>query len=184
MPDGSIVENITPMFKTPWNHDTNFESERTGLYCNDPSLTKQEFKEETDINVILERFMRTGEPPPMPLPEHFTDISGRQSYYEMQTKLATANESFYLLPANQRAEFQNDPTRWADAVVAAVDAGDRERLKELGIDVPPAKPQEAATATPAGGGTPAPTAPPAPPAAPTSGAPNGPLPGAKTDSAK
>lgn len=174
MPDGEIREGTLPIWKTPWNHNTNLESERTGTYCPEESLTKQEFKEETDINVILQRFMRTGEPPPMPLPEHFTDITGRTSYYEMQSKIATANESFYLLNAQKRAEFQNDPTRWADAVVQAVEYGDRERLGELGIDVPPERPQELAKATPAGGDTPAPKAPPAAPAAPPAGDPKAP----------
>lgn len=177
MPDGSLVENKTPQWKTPWNHDTNFESDRTGLYCKDESLTKQEFKDETDINIIIARFLRTNEPPPMPLPEHFMDLTGRTSYFEMQSQIAEANESFYSLPANKRAEFLNDPTRWADAVVGAVDAGDRQALAELGIAVPP-EPQEPSTATPAREASPAPGAAAAAPAAPASGAPNAPPGGA------
>lgn len=178
MPDGSIVENKTPEWKTPWNHDTNFESDRTALYCNDPSLTKQEFKDETDINIILERFLKTQEPPPMPLPEHFMDISGRTSYFDMQCRVAEANTIFYQLDAQQRAEFQNDPSRWADAVVQAVERGDRDTLADLGIDIPPERPQEATSTTPAGEASPAPGAVPAPPAAPASGAPNAPPGGA------
>lgn len=152
MPDGEIVDREMPQWKTPYNHDREFESDRTGLYCKDPSLTKQEFKEETDINVILERFTRSGEPPPMVLPEHFMDLTERTNYFDMARQIAVANEKFYLLPAATRAEFQNDPTRWADAVVQAVHLGDREYLAELGIDAPE-RPQ---AADPSPGATPAP----------------------------
>jgi len=135
MPDGELVENKTPQWKTPFNHDTDFESERTGLYCRDPSLTKQEFKEDADINVILERFMRGGDLPPPVLPEHFADTSGKTTYFEMASKVAIANKVFYELDAKKRAEHLNDPTRWADAVVKATEAKDADALEQLGIDV-------------------------------------------------
>jgi len=140
MPTGDIVEKEMPMWKTPYNHDTNFESDRTALYCADPSLTKQEFKDEADINVILERFMRTREAPPITTPEDFTDLTGRTTYYDMASRVAEANKLFYELPATKRYIFQNDPTRWADAVVQATEAGDRDAMIELGLDVPPAPP--------------------------------------------
>lgn len=140
-----------PYFKTPWNHDTDAESLRTATTCSDPSLTKQEFKDETDINVILDRFMKTKELPPMALPEHFLDLSGRKTYFEMASQVAEANEKFYLLDADTRAQFQNDPTKWADAVVSATEHGDRKALREMGIDVPdePAEPRDPPTGTPA-----------------------------------
>lgn len=171
MPDGQIITRDFPQWKTPWNHDTNFESDRTALYCKDESLTKQEFKDETDINIILQRFLRTGEPPPMPLPEHFADTSGKTSYFEMASKVAEANDRFYLLPAEKRAEFANDPNRWADAVVTAVETNNRDQLAELGFEIPP----PTATGTPPAPGeaSPAPTAPTAPVAPPT-GAPSTP----------
>lgn len=141
MPDGEIIEKEWPHWKTPNNHDTNFESDRTGLYCADPSLTKQEFKEEADINNIINRFLRTGEPPPMPLPEHFMDLTGRTTYFDMQQQIATANEAFYKLNATQRAEHLNDPQRWADAVVKAVEKGDRQQIRHLGLDAPEPEPK-------------------------------------------
>lgn len=169
MPTGEVREQDMPNWKTPYNHDRDFESERTALYTPEPSKTKQEFKEECDINTILTRFLKTGEPPPLVLPEHFADLSGRTTYYDIATKTAEANELFYLLPATKRAEFQNDPARWADAVVEAIDNGDRDLLPELGIQVPTPKPQEAQKPTPAGDGTPAPSAPAAPSGAPKAG---------------
>lgn len=176
MPDGEIREHEMPEFKTPYNHDRDFESERTGLFCKDPSLTKQEFKEESDINVILERFMRGGDAPPPVLPEHFMDLTGRTNYFDMATKIAEANRIFYLLDARTRAEHLNDPTRWADAVVKATETGDRDGLRALGLDVPPEKPQEPPEGRSKPGATPAPDKPIAASEAPK-GAP-------KTDSGK
>lgn len=162
MPDGETVEKDMPQWKTPWNHDTNFESDRTALYCNDRTLTKQEFKDETDINNIINRFLKTGEPPAMAIPEHFVDATTQLTYLEMQERLAEANANFYQLPPNIRAEYLNSPERWADAAMKALEQADGERLRKMGIDInfqqqkppePQQKPPEPSTPT---GGSPAP----------------------------
>lgn len=156
MPEGEIEEKEFPIFKTPHNHDTNFESDRTALYCAEQSLTKQEFKEEVDINNIINRFLKTGEPPPMPIPEHFTDVTGKQTYLEMHEKIAIANANFYRQPAALRAEFQNSPELWADAVLEAVNNRNATKLEHLGMTLDKkAPPDPPATPTPPGG-TPAP----------------------------
>lgn len=157
--DGEILPLF---FKTPHNHDTNAESDRTALLTTDKSLTQQQFKEDADINVILARYAAKKELPPMALPEHFTDLSGgRMTYIDIQTRLAEANAMFYNLPPATRYEFRNDPAAWAQAVMVATEAGSRSKLRELGIDAPePVEPP-----TPAGG-------PPAP--APEKGPPSGP----------
>lgn len=123
-----------PLWKTPYNHDRDAESARVALRCNDPSLTKQEFKDDSDINVILDRFLKTQEPPPMALPEHFTDLTGRTSYFEMASKIAEANQMFYRLPPDIRQEFANDPAQWADAVNTAIETDDGDRLLDLGVE--------------------------------------------------
>lgn len=148
MPDGEVIEReATPIWKTPHNHDTEFESARTALFTPEPSLTKQEFKEDADINVILERFLKTGQVPAMVLPEHFADNTTRKTYFEAATAAAEANDLFYRLPPALRGEHLNDPTRWADAVVTAVQTNDRDALAKLGIAVPE-KPQEPNPGTP------------------------------------
>jgi hypothetical protein len=134
MPTGEQVTKDMPDWKTPYNHDRNFESDRTALYCKEPSLTKQEFVEEADINNILARFLRSGEPPPMPLPEHFVDTTTKLTMFEMQSRLAEANALFYKLPASTRSEHLNDPARWADAVSKAAADRDGDKLQSLGID--------------------------------------------------
>lgn len=151
MPEGEIVEKEFPIFKTPNNHDTDFESRRTALYTPEPSLTKQEFKEEVDINTIINRFLKTGEPPPMPVPEHFMDLTGKKTYFEMQSQIAEANHAFYRLPADIRTAAQNSPEVWADQVVKAVEKKDGEAILKLGLtlDVEPQKPPKPSGGTPA-----------------------------------
>lgn len=180
MPDGEILEKDMPQWKTPWNHDTNFESDRTAFYSSEPSLTKQEFANDADINVILNRFAATREPPPIVLPEHFGDTTENPTYYEMAERTATAYENFYKLPASTRSAFQNDPSLWADAVVQASDSNDRETLRNLGIHVPPESHQEPNRVTPVQGGPPAPAPVPTAPGGPEGGA----APKPPTDSGK
>lgn len=174
MPTGEIVEKDMPIWKTPWNHDTNFESDRTATFTPEPSLTKQEFVEEQDINVILDRLARGGEQPLIVLPEHFMDLTGRTDYFTMASRIAETNRLFYTLDAGTRSEFLNDPARWADAVVTATEQGDADTLEALGIELteeraaaiarkPPEK-AEAGTSPP--GGAPAPDSTKAPQAAP------------------
>lgn len=169
MPDGELLTIDLPRFKTPYNHDTRAASLLSATYNKEPSKTKQEFKDETDINTILARFTRANELPPAVLPEHFTDLTTRLDYFTMQTRIAKSQELFYRLSATTRSEFQNDPTRWADTVVQAVKKGDVEHLRQLGIHHTPKPPQEANKETPAHGSTPVPKAPPTPPGDPKPG---------------
>lgn len=134
MPSGEKVEHEMPVWKTPYNHNTDFESERTALYCADDSLTKQEFVEDSDINVIMKRLLINQN-----YQDHvadltaFQDISERPTYFDMQTRLAEINAEFYQLDAGIRSQHSNDPARWADQVVKAVEARDADRIEELGI---------------------------------------------------
>jgi len=50
----------TPLWKTPWNHDTDAEAARTGLSTTDVTKTQQHLAAETDINNILAKFIQTG----------------------------------------------------------------------------------------------------------------------------
>lgn len=154
MPDGEIVNATLPVWKTPYNHNTDIEARRTGTYNDEPSLTKQEFKEEADINVIMERFTRGGQLPPPVLPEHFLDLAERPTYFDTQQRLAEANTTFYMLPAELRAKHLNDPARWADAVVKAVEAKDGDAILELGLSLKQ-MPQEPPTPKPPVEGSPA-----------------------------
>lgn len=122
-----------PMLRTPYNYDRELASEVSGLLCADPSLTQQQFKEETDINTIVERFGLTGELPKdlkVPQSGDFLDVVDFHSAMNIVRK---AEESFMEMPADVRDRFGNDPGKFLAFVH---DDKNREEAKKLGILVP------------------------------------------------
>lgn len=96
-----------------------------------PSLTKQEFKEECDINNIMDRFLKTGRLDRFREFEgQYGDFSEVADYHDAQNQIIRANEAFMSLPANIRKEFDND----AGKFLAAVDNPQMyDKLVDLGI---------------------------------------------------
>lgn len=128
--DGHVV-----IWKTPYNHDTDYESERTALECKDPSKTQQSFKDQVDINNIVATVLRTGDSPQVPAPLQYADLSTMEDYHTMQTKLAETNALFYRLPPAVRASYQNDPGQWLEHVTSSIENGDLDPLREMGLDM-------------------------------------------------
>lgn len=98
-----------PFLRTPYNYDTMAVSNETGLKCEDETLAQQNFKDECDINNIMERFGLTGDLPANPLPPQYGDFSGVLDYHSALNAVLAARDSFNELPAPLRARFQNDP---------------------------------------------------------------------------
>lgn len=91
-----------------------------------PSLTKQSFKEECDVNNILKKFAKTG------LIEHVNRFSGDygnytsvQDYQTSLNQIMSANEMFESLPSKVRARFGNNPAEFLDFV------GNPENIQEM-----------------------------------------------------
>jgi phage internal scaffolding protein len=116
--------------RNPYNYDTNLASEDSALYCEDPSRTKQSFREECDINTILKRFNVTGQLPVSPLQPQYGDFSGVYDYQTALNAVIAAQESFNALPANLRNRFANDPAAFVDF---CSDESNREEMIELGL---------------------------------------------------
>lgn len=161
--DGEILdtacEDCVVFFKTPYNHNRNAESDRTGLECKDKSLTDQSFKDETDINTIIDRLKR-GQEVQVPLPEHFGPDQ-RVTLYEARVRIAENNATFYNLEPAVRAEFGNDPAAWERQVAKDLANGNIEGLQKMGLDPDrilvrePTQPPEAAPGVTPAPGTPA-----------------------------
>lgn len=102
------------VFRTPFNYDADEVSESSGLLCEDDSRTKQSFKDECDINVIVGRF-GIGEPPlvprKIPLQGDFHDAPSFQEVLNMQLQAA---ETFGALPAKVRERFGNNPVKFVE----------------------------------------------------------------------
>lgn len=101
------------------------------------SLTKESESRDTDINVIVEKFIRTGVAPVVSMPPLVGDF--RELVYDFQTALnfvRQSEESFMSLPAKIRATFDNDPQRFVNF---CSDPANADKLKEWGLATPDAK---------------------------------------------
>lgn len=114
----------------PFKSDFDKLSAATGLDCQDVSLTKQSFKDESDINTIVQRFGITGNLPDQPLPEHFGDFTGAVDFQSSMNLVRQAGQDFMALPASIRESFDNDPQR---LISFLGDSSNRQRAIELGL---------------------------------------------------
>lgn len=114
-----------------------YESER-------PSMTKQSFVQETNVNFIISKYRKTG------MLEHVNNHQG--SYGEYQTidfqeameAVRAAEGMFSTLPADVRKRFRNDPAAFLEFVD---DPQNLDEMRTLGLL--PAKPEPPAEPPPA-----------------------------------
>lgn len=154
--DGEIIDENTyetvamapPFFKTPWNHDTDREAANVALECKDPSRTQQQFAKDADINVILAKFLNTGELNTTGAPVY----QNAEEEFDLQTSMVTSyqvEEAWNELPTAVRAVL-GTPKKFLEYVDHCVSTGDLEPLRELGLTKQEA-PKPTFTGTPAPG---------------------------------
>lgn len=135
--------------RTPYNYDRDDASIATALYCEDETLTQQQYKEEADINVMLERFGVTGvisQNIRQPIQADFVEA---MTYHEAQNAMRQADEAFMELPSKIRERFKNDAGLFHDYFA---DEKNRAEAEEMGLVNPRPKPVDPpAPAKPAGG---------------------------------
>lgn len=125
---------MKPVFlRTPYNYDTNAVSDETGLSCPDPSLTQQQFKEEADINTIVERFLKSGVmPSPVNMPQ-YVDYEGVFDFQSAMNVVRAADENFMRLDAKVRARFNNSPQEFLQFFA---DPANTDEAIRLGLAIP------------------------------------------------
>lgn len=100
------------------------------LECKDPSLAQQHFKDEVDINVLLEKFKVTGQMPSgLRLPT-YGDFTGINDYQTALNALNLARDEFMRVPATIRARFGNSPQAFMEF---CSDPANAEELQRLGL---------------------------------------------------
>lgn len=149
--------------RSAYNYDREAASDETGVDCSrvvdvetgefveTPSMTKQSFAEECDINTIVKRFGLTGQLPQNVRMPTFGDFAYVPDFHSAMNAIREANESFMEMPADVRARFGND----AGAFVAFC-SDDRNRDEAVRLGLVPAKAPVAppvAVADPVGSGT-------------------------------
>ena len=116
--------------RTAYNYDTDAASNESGLACEEPTLAQQHYKDECDINTILERFNVTGMLPQSPISPRYGDFSGITDYHSALNKVMAAMEEFDNLPAQIRARFDNEP---ANLIEFLEDEKNRPEAEKLGL---------------------------------------------------
>lgn len=119
--------------RTPYNYDMDEASVESGLACLDESLAQQQFKEESDINTIVERFGLNGELPVQPVMPQYGDFSGVNDFQSAMNAVLKAQADFMELPAKVRSRFDNDPQKLLEFVA---DDANIEEARVLGLIKP------------------------------------------------
>lgn len=103
----------------------------------DHSMTDQSFKDECDINFIMQKYEKTG------LLDHvntyqgqYGDFTDAPDYHTALNKMNDAQEMFMTVPAKIRELFNNDPGEFLEFVL---DGQNEEAMREMGL-LPPAPP--------------------------------------------
>lgn len=91
------------------SYDSDLLSYETGLDCPEPSKTLQSCKDDCDLNLIVDRMIKTGEQFPQADLSHYGDFSGAEDYHTLRNRLIDAQNAFNDLNAPVRERFNNDP---------------------------------------------------------------------------
>ncbi len=100
---------MSVFIRTPYNYDVDLVSNETGLRCDDASLTQQQFREEADINTIVDRFLKSGVLPSAATMPQYVDYEGVFDFQSAMNVVRKADENFMRLDAKVRARFNNSP---------------------------------------------------------------------------
>ena len=116
--------------KNPITYDRDKNSADSIFVFSKPSLAKQSFRDECDINNILRKFNVTGQLPVGSVQPQYGDFSGITDYQSALNAVMAAQDSFLQLPAKVRAKFDNDPALFLEF---ASDEANKDEMKALGL---------------------------------------------------
>lgn len=121
---------MTPFIRSAYNYDMDEESLKSGLHCKDKTLAQQQFRDEVDINTIVERFGLTGQMPTDIREPSYGDYTGIFDYQSAMNVVVEARQAFMELPAKIRARFHNDPQEILEFLD---DENNRDEAVKLGL---------------------------------------------------
>lgn len=99
--------------------------------------TKQEFKEECDINHMIAKFQKTGVAPPVNRGAGgFGDFSDVPDFHTAMTRVREAETAFMRFPSDIRERFRNDPAEMIEFL-----DNDENELEAIELGLIPGKPQ-------------------------------------------
>lgn len=138
-------------------------SEEHAFFTEGPSLTRQEFMAECDINTIMAQYDAVLSDPMRSVrePQYVDMMSMPDTLMGAMAILNEARDAFFRLPAVVRRDFDNDPAQWADF---ASDPANVDKMREWGL-APLPKAPDAPIRVEVTNPEPPPEAPPGPPKA-------------------
>lgn len=114
--------------------------QRVQLSCDgDKIRTQQHFKDECDINVLTQRWLKGGGKPPPPTQLNYGDFSNVTDFMSAKLAISNAEHLFQSLPARVRSRFENSP---AQLLAFAEDPNNLTEAVALGLAMPAQTPQE------------------------------------------
>ena len=118
--------------RTPYNYDRDEVSKNTALVSDSETLTQQNFKDETDLNIMIRKYGV------LPVSEvnwkEFDATVIPQDYQQLQNMLREADQAFMDLPAEVRKAADNDPQKFlaiVESQQAEIKLQERESAKAL-----------------------------------------------------
>jgi phage internal scaffolding protein len=124
------MKTPTTFLRTQYNYDHDAASNASGLVCEEPTRAQQHHRDECDINVILERFGKTGQVPVNAISGTYGDFSGVHDYHTALNAILASESEFAALPAQIRNRFANDP---ANLVQFLDNPDNRAEAEKLGL---------------------------------------------------
>lgn len=102
------------------------------LNCTEPSLTKQEYKDECDIARIVDTYTRTGFRPYDGAESVglYADVSELPDYKSSLEYVIAARDSFSQMPIHVKRRFHNNPQ---ELLTFLKDENNREEAEKLGL---------------------------------------------------
>lgn len=109
---------------------------RVPFACEGETMTKQSLAHEADVNVIVSKYVKTGDPAIFrQRAGEFLDTTSVGDYFSCLNRVKEAEEAFLTLPSKVRDQFGNDPGKLEAAMR---DPAQREALVSAGIvEAPP-----------------------------------------------
>lgn len=132
-------------FRTIYTHDRAVSA----LYATvnqDENITQQADAKDCDINVIMSRYMNTGQLPQLTEEGRYGDFSQVTDFRTALEAVRAAEALFAEVPAKIRKEFDNDPAKFLEFVD---DPNNKEKLYDMGLaQRPEVEPEPAPTPAP------------------------------------
>lgn len=125
--------------RTPYNMDLKQNSDETGTECEVETRTQIHMQDETDINLIMERYGMTGELPQNVRPVLMEEFEGVFDYQTAMNTLVEADRAFMQMPAGTRARFGNNPQNFLEFLAKEEN---RDEAVKMGLVMPRPKVEE------------------------------------------